>query len=224
VYVGASDGRLFALVAATGRTRWIYDLKGRISSSPSVVGDLVCITTYTGAVACMHRRGGALAWIHYFKRDAFRYESFYASASSDGRRLFTVARTGRLLALNARTGDTVWTYHTGALTYGTPSVASERVFVADLSGGVAALRSTDGSRLWRTEVPGRVLGPTLVVGNLVFFSTLEGQTYAARVADGRIVWHFRAGKYAPGIATGKHYYLSLNGLLAAFAGRRTTTP
>ena len=98
------------------------------------------------------------------------------------------------------------------------------MFVADLAGGIAAVRSTDGAHLWRAHVPGRVLGPTLVVGNLVFFSTLESQTYAARVTDGRIVWHFRAGKYAPGIATGKHYYLSLNGLLVSFAGRRTTTP
>ena len=64
----------------------------------------------------------------------------------------------------------------------------------------------------------------LVVGDLVLFSTLEGRTYAARVTDGRLVWHFRAGKYAPGIATEKHYYLSLNGLLAAFAGTRTTSP
>src|SRR5262249_57532433 len=118
----------------------------------------------------------------------------------------------------------VWTYHTGALTYGTPSVANGRVFVADLSGGIAALRSTSGTTLWRTHVPGRVLGPTLVIGDLVFFSTLEGQTYAPRTVDGRIACHFRAGKYAPGIATGKHYYLSLNGLLAAFAGRRAPSP
>lgn len=224
VYVGASDGRLFALDAATGATRWIYDFRGRISSSPSVVGDLVCGTTYTGAIACLHRADGSRAWIHFFKRDTFRYESFYSSPSSDGQHVFAVARSGRLTALAIATGDTLWTYRTGALTYGTPSVANGRLFVADLSGNVAAVQTSNGARLWRTHVPGRVLGPTLVVGNLVLFSTLEGSTYAARVTDGRLVWHFRAGKYAPGIATEKHYYLSLNGLLAAFAGTRTTSP
>ena len=106
VYVGASDGRLFALDAATGSTRWVYDFRGRISSSPSVVGGLVCITTYTGAVACLHRADGTRAWISYFKRDAFRYESFYSSPSSDGRLLFAVARTGKLVAIEALTGDT----------------------------------------------------------------------------------------------------------------------
>ena len=217
-YVGASDGRLFALNVRTGKPLWIYDLKGRISSSPSVIGGQVCITTYSGAVACLHRADGTLAWIHYFKRDAFRYESFYASASSDGKRLFTVARTGRFLALDPATGGELWSYGTGALTYGTPSTANGRVFVADLGGSVHALRTTTGATLWRTRAPGRILGPTLVVGNLVFFSTLEGRTYAARTVDGRIVWQFRGGKYAPGIATGRRYYFSFNGLLVAFDG------
>ena len=70
---------------------------------------------------------------------------------------------------------------------------------------------------------GRILGPALVIGDLVFFSTLEGRTYAARITDGKIVWRFRAGKYSPGIATEKRYYLSLNGLLAAFVGTSSGT-
>jgi outer membrane protein assembly factor BamB len=220
VYVGITDGRLFALDEDTGKTRWVYDLRGRINSSPSVVGGLVCTTTYSGAVACLHRRTGQRAWIHYFKRDALRYESFYSSPASDGRRIFAVARTGKLVALDVRNGNTLWTYHTGALTYATTAAAAGRLFAADLSGNVAALRAGDGKQLWRTHVPGRVLAPCLVVGKLVFFSTLGGTTYAARVADGRIVWRIRAGKYSPGIATGSRYYLSLNGLLAAFTGRR----
>jgi outer membrane protein assembly factor BamB len=217
-YVGASDGRLFALDARTGKARWVYDVQGRISSSPSVVGGLVCITTYTGVIACLHRGDGARAWSRYFKRDPFRYDSFYSSASSDGRRLFAISRAGQLMALDARTGRTIWSYRTGGLTYGTPSVAHGRLFVADLNRNLMSFRTRDGHLLWRERVSGRVLGPTAVIGDLVFFSTLEGQTYAARVSNGRIVWHFHAGKYAPGIATGKHYFLSMNGLLVAFVG------
>ena len=63
------------------------------------------------------------------------------------------------LAIEVATGDTLWTYRTGALTYGTPSVADGRVFVADLSGNVAALAHSDGTRFWLAHVPGRVLAP-----------------------------------------------------------------
>jgi outer membrane protein assembly factor BamB len=181
----------------------------------------VCITTYTGAVACVRQADGHLLWIHYFKRDAFRYDSFYASPSTDGTRVFAAGRSGTIRTLDGRTGQELWSYSTGAVVYGTPSTANGRVFVADLGGGVVALKVGNGERLWRTTVAGRVLGPTLVVGDLLFFSTLEGRTYAARVADGRIVWQTGLGKYAPGIATREHYYLSLNGLLVAYEGSRS---
>jgi outer membrane protein assembly factor BamB len=71
-------------------------------------------------------------------------------------------------------------------------------------------------------VGGRILGPTLVVGGLLYCSTLEQNTYALRTVDGRVVWHFHAGKYAPGIATNRFYYFSLNGLLVAYRGKQTT--
>jgi outer membrane protein assembly factor BamB len=148
-----------------------------------------------------------------------RYESFYASPSSDGGLIFAVARSGAIRALDAATGDERWRASTGALTYGTPSVADGRVFVGDLGRHVRALRASTGETLWERTVSGRVLGPTLVVGDLVFFSTLEQDTYAARVEDGSIVWHLRMGKYAPGISTERRYYFSLNGRLAAYEGR-----
>lgn len=221
VYVAAGDGRLMALDVATGKPRWGYDLGGTINSSPTVVGASVCATTYSGAVGCLRRATGEKIWFRHFKRDFVRYTSFYASASSDGRRLYTVSRDGRVLALDVTTGDTVWERHTGGWTYGTPAVASGRVFVADLDRTIRAYQADDGTLLWSRPAGGRVLAPALVVGNLLFYSTLEGRTVALWAPTGEERWRIRAGKYAPGIATEEHYYLSLNGLLVAFTGSST---
>jgi outer membrane protein assembly factor BamB len=218
VYVGAADGKLYALDVRTGRPRWVYDTGGRISSSPSVVRGRVCITTYSGLIACLKARTGERLWADWIRRDFVRYDSFYASPSSDGVRIFTVSREGRLLALSLASGRILWTYNVGTTAYGTPAVANGRVFVGDLGGTLTALRTTTGARLWSTRAAGSILAPALVVGNLVFFSTLNGHTYAARTIDGRIVWQLGLGKYAPGIATNRRYFLSLNGLLVSYLG------
>ena len=60
-----------------------------------------------------------------------------------------------------------------------------------------------------------------MIGKLVFFSTLETHTYAARTGNGRIVWSIGIGKYSPLIATGRHYYMALNGLLVAYKAQGT---
>jgi outer membrane protein assembly factor BamB len=218
-FFGATDGRLFAVDVDTGHVRWAFDTGGRINASPSLAEGRVCITTYAGSVFCLRQRDGHKLWSTYVKRDTFRYESFYASPSTDGRRLYTISRSGKIVTLDADTGRIIWTDRVHSLGYSTPAVGRDRIFVGDFNGGLRAYRKTDGRLLWRRHVGGRILGAPVVVGDLVFFSTLETETYAARTSDGKIVWRYGLGKYSPGIATERTYYFSLNGMLVAFRGK-----
>ena len=217
-YFGSTDGRLFAVDTASGRIRWAFDTGGRINSSPSLWGNRVCITTYAGSIFCLRASDGHKLWSTSVKRDALRYESFYASASTDGARLYTISRAGKVVALSASTGNVLWTQNVNSLGYSTPAIARDRIFVGDFDGGLRAYRKTTGELLWRARVGGRILGGAVVVGDLVFFSTLETETYAARISDGKVVWHYGLGKYSPGIATERAYYFSLNGILVSFSG------
>jgi outer membrane protein assembly factor BamB len=218
-YFGTTSGRLFALTARTGAVRWAYNTGGRINASPSIWGDRICVSTYAGSVVCLRRRDGAELWTTYVRRDTFRYESFYASASTDGARVYTVARTGKVVALRTSDGSVAWTQHMHSLGYGTPAIAHGRVFAGAYDGVLRSYRATDGMLLWSRSVPGRIAGPALVVGGLVFVSTYDGGTYGVRVGDGQIVWRFKAGAYAPGIATDRMYYMGMGGLLVAYPPR-----
>ncbi len=150
-YFGATDGRLFAVDADTGHVRWAYDTGGRINSSPSLARGRVCITTYAGSIFCLRQADGTKLWSTYVKRDAFRYESFYASASTDGDRLYTISRDGKIVALDAADGHVIWTDNVSSWGYSTPAIGRDRIFVGDFNGGLRAYRKTDGRLLWRTH-------------------------------------------------------------------------
>ncbi len=205
VYFGATDGRLFAVYVRTGHIKWAYDTGGRINSSPSILGN----------------RNGHKIWDHYLRRDVLRYESFYASVSTDGKRLFTISRSGGIYALSARTGHVLWTSSVNSWGYSTPAVAHGRVFIGGFDGRVRAFRASTGRLIWSRRLGGRFLGPAFVAGNLVFVSNLERRTYALRVADGKVLWRLRIGKYSPGIVTERHYFFTLNGIVMAWHGRRS---
>ena len=181
-----------------GRIRWAFDTGGRINSSPSLAQGRVCVTTYAGSIFCVRQRDGPKLWSTYVKRDAFRYESFYASASTDGERLYTIARSGKIVDARRVVGRVLWTDDVNSLGYSTPAVGSDRIFVGDFNGGLRAYRKTNGRLLWRAHVGGRILGAPVVVGDLVFFSTLETETYAARVSDGKVVWRYGARQVLAG--------------------------
>ena len=149
-FFGSHDGRLFAVSSDTGRVRWAYQTGGRINASPSVFGGRVCVTTYAGSFVCLDRRTGREEWTTYLKRDAFRYESFYASPSSDGARLYSLSRAGTVYALDASSGRVVWQAGVGGLGYTTPAVAEGRVFAGGFDGRMRAFRATSGDELWST--------------------------------------------------------------------------
>ncbi len=113
----------------------------------------------------------------------------------------------------------LWTQNLNTTGYSTPAVSRGRVFVGDFNGTLHCYAAATGTELWRRHVGGRILGPALVVGNLVFFSTLGQKTYGLRFSDGLLLWKVGIGKYAPGIATDRHYFFSLNGILVAYRGR-----
>ena len=179
----------------------------------------MCITTYAGSILCLRAKDGKRLWVTYVKRDRFRYESFYASASTDGRRLYTIGRSGTIVTLDARNGRIEWKRSLSSWGYSTPAVGDDRVFIGGFDGALHAYRKTDGKELWRAHVGGRILGGPLIVGNLVFFSTLEQKTFAARTDTGQVVWRYPIGKYSPGIATERAYYFTLNGILVALRGQ-----
>ena len=221
VYFGATDGRLFAVNAGTAAVRWAYDTGGRINASPSIWGNRICISTYAGSLFCLDRRDGKKLWSKYFNRGFFRNESFYASPSTDGRRIFLVSRSREGLRGQARNGDGLWRGASGR-----PATRRRRSPPARVRGrlrrrAARLQRRATARELWRRYVNGRILGAPVVVGDLVFFSTLETNTYAARVDGGKIVWKIGMGKYSPGIATNEHYYFSLNGILVAFRGENS---
>ena len=171
VYFGSHDGRLFAVHSRTGRVRWAYQTTGRINASPSVFRGRACVTTYAGSIVCVDARTAASCGRRTSGATGFRYESFYASPASDGRRIYSVARSGKVVALDARDGDVVWTAYVGGLGYTTPAVANGRVFAGGFDGRLRAFSSSTGAELWSRWAGGRLLGAPVVIGKHVFFST-----------------------------------------------------
>ncbi len=115
----------------------------------------------------------------------------------------------RLVALDAATGETIWTHAVGpAFPAGhgseggpasTPTIEAGVVYALDPAGNLVAVRLADGSEIWRLPLvarlgltvpePGLPTSP-LVVGDRLFVETGSGGTSLAAVdkASGAIVW------------------------------------
>src|SRR5690348_14669256 len=62
VYVGSTDGRLYAIDLASGAKRWEYKVGGRVVSSPALAHGTVFVAGYDGNLHAVDAATGAGKW------------------------------------------------------------------------------------------------------------------------------------------------------------------
>ncbi|MGB2106714.1 MAG: PQQ-binding-like beta-propeller repeat protein [Candidatus Puniceispirillum sp.] len=147
----------------------------------------------------------------------------------DGGLIFAISQSGRIAALNARSGFMLWDQPISGVEM--PWVAGDTVFVMSLEGRLYAIRREDGMVRWIAELPGalpagamasenltRYAGPLVASGQVMVISK-SGTLYLLDAETGIETASVNVGSDVvtpPQIAGGRLFVLSNNGQLSAF--------
>jgi outer membrane protein assembly factor BamB len=160
VYVGSTDGHLYAIDRRSGQERWRVDVESPVSSSPAVTGGLVIFGSRDGVFHAVEARAGALRW--QFETGGllpwewgFEGWDIYTSSPvvSDSLVVFG-AGDGIVYAVDIVTGRELWRFGTEGRIRSTPAVADGVVFIGSTDGVVYALDLKTGDERWRHETDG----------------------------------------------------------------------
>jgi outer membrane protein assembly factor BamB len=125
--------------------------------------------------------------------------------------LFFGTNHGRVLAVDAAGGRTLWTRAFDRCIAASPAVAGTTVYVSvmdpypcsaehDPAGGfVVALDASTGKELWRADV-GVTESSPLVLGRTLYVGSWDGRLYALDRRTGRELWSFPTGGKIKGAA------------------------
>ena len=92
--------------------------------------------------------------------------------------VYVASTTGRLLALDKATGETIWEYDTAGSISGSPSVAGETIYIGDSLGRLYALDALSGEPLWEFPADGAISSTPVIAGGVIYFSSMDGGIYA----------------------------------------------
>jgi len=107
---------------------------------------------------------------------------------ADGRVFFT-SGNDLLYAIDAVTGEEIWSIEAPGIGGQDPVYADSNIFVASTEGKVFSINSTSGSYIWQTNI-GQVprYNPPRVVENRLFVTDQLGIAYGVSLGDGSILW------------------------------------
>lgn len=190
VYIGSSDGYVYALNASTGSTVWTYATGGEVRSSPAVFAGIVYVGSMDNKVYALSASTGSLIWSYVTGNDTDSSPAVFGGV------VYIGSLDGNVYALNASNGAVLWSYATGSNVVSSPAVVSGVVYVGSMDHNVYALNASTGAIVWSYTTGGGVYSPPAVVGGVVYVGSWDYSVYALNASSGVRLWSYATGNYA----------------------------
>ncbi|MBW7933488.1 MAG: PQQ-binding-like beta-propeller repeat protein [Gemmatimonadaceae bacterium] len=214
VYVGSTDGALYAVDRASGTQKWKFETRGPISSSPAVSNGLVFISSVDGNVYGVDAVTGAPRWTFATKgerrftapgihgaiprteRMPDPFDVFLSSPTVVDGVLYIGSGDQHIYALDASTGALRWAFATGDVVHASPAVVDGVVYVGSWDRNLYALDAASGRERWRyttgndTTIYNQIgLASSPAVANgMVFVGGRDGHFHAVDAKTGSGKW------------------------------------
>jgi outer membrane protein assembly factor BamB len=214
VFVGSTNGALFAVDQETGVQKWKFATKGRISSSPAVQNGLVYFLSYDSNFYAVDASSGQLKWkfatggekrfaakhIHGLEPaaemmpDPFDY--YLSSPAVSNGDVYFGSSDGNVYALDADSGALKWKFHTGDVVHASPAVAEGTIFIGSWDTYFYAIDATNGKEKWRFKTgedheiynQTGIQSSATVAEGLVYFGCRDSNLYALDSRTGEKKW------------------------------------
>ncbi len=144
-----------------------------------------------------------------------------------GDRIYQLADNAELIAVDTKTGHTVWTHRLGELSASTPAVTSNTVYVTLLNGGrsgapgrVVAVSAQTGAIRWSRRLPSATESSPMLDHGRLFFGSQNGTVYALNDRTGGVIWTYHAAgsvKASPSLSGGVLYFGDYGGHVQAIS-------
>ncbi len=236
LYVGSTDGNLYAVDIQSGTQKWKFAAGVRITSSPAVAGGLVYFESYSGSFIALDAAHGQVKW--KFKTDGERrftaknihggmpiaeadpdpFDVYLSSPVIADGTVYFGSGDGNVYALDAASGTLKWRHATGDVVHASPALANGVVFVGSWDSYFYALDAATGVEKWRFKTGEDpkihnqvgIQSSAAVAEGVVYFGCRDSNLYAVDAQSGQQKWAFNnKGSWvvgSPAVRDGKVYF------------------
>lgn len=195
--VQSVDGAVTALDRASGEERWVYTssqpaLTLRGTGTPQVIEQVTFAGFANGRLVTLDNRSGQALWdmrvaVPQGRSEVERLVDLDGKPllTRDGR-LYVTSYNGRLLALEATSGEILWARD--ASSYLSPLLVGDTLFTVNEASHILALDALSGRVLWESDaLEGRWLTSPAFVDGRIALGDYQGYVHLLDADNGEIV-------------------------------------
>lgn len=199
VYVGSTDGHVYALDLTTGQQKWKAPT-GPIKAPLGFHDGRVYAGNDEGLFHCLEAATGKEIWKHNTEAEITSAPAFSGSDVLFG------GADEHLYCLSRADGTLRWKFQVaGGPVQGTPVIADGKTYAAGCDSQLHSLNLESGKEISSVELGGQVGASAAVAGERLYIGTMTNQLVAVDLATMKIAWsmHARQPFYASVAVTDK---------------------
>jgi eukaryotic-like serine/threonine-protein kinase len=196
VYIGSTDGVVYAVDLLTGENVWQADTGDDIEASPLLIGETLYIGNLSGGFFALDALLGVVKWQTETGGDIMGSANSTGSAGgADGdgsaEKLVVVGSYDtNMYCFNAETGELKWTYETGDYINGAPGSDGTSVVFGGCDARLHIISARDGTKTGEVDVGSYIAGSTALVDGRAYLGHYDGKVVCIDVAQQKIVWEY----------------------------------
>ncbi|MBN1561611.1 PQQ-binding-like beta-propeller repeat protein [candidate division KSB1 bacterium] len=190
LYVGSSDGKLYALRALTGDSLWAFDAGDDIEAAPLLLDSTVYIGSLNGIFYALDAASGVVRWS--FKTDGEIYGSANWVYAPNGQDKWIIVGSYDffIYCLDADTGEKQWSYETDNFINGAPATDGEVVVFGGCDARLHIVSIADGSSMGDVDVGSYIAGSAALADGHAFLGHYGERLVCIDLEQKRVVWEY----------------------------------
>jgi len=198
VFICTDSGTVYAFNAYTGSIVWSSQIgSGPTFVSPCVAEGIVFVGCYDGNYQTVFRaldqNTGEEIWNFTIQFFPLGFPQHIALTYSDGKVFAGQVGDAKIYALNATSGELIWSYDIGvgpgSKPQSNPAVSDGMLVVGSQDCRIYALNATTGFHIWNFTSEGPVRSSPAISGGAVFVTSSDGNLYALNQTTGGLLWN-----------------------------------
>jgi outer membrane protein assembly factor BamB len=187
LYVGTSDGKLYAIEGVYGEKKWEFDTGGKIWTSPVDEGDVVYVSNYERKLFAVSSADGSQIW--QIELPA----SIASSPAISGNNILLGTFDNHLYAVDKTNGKVKWNFKGENWFWSTPVVKGDTVYAGCLDNKVYAINANTGKEIWQFITNGPIVSEPVLANNLIALASEAGDIYVLNSDNGDLVQSIHIG-------------------------------
>lgn len=165
IYFGSlgdvEQAAFYSLAKETGKEIWVKQLSDGLSSSPIIVGNMVCFGSDDGYFRCLDLEMGNTLWKFSPEQRSLDANDCDQCALKindpffDGTAIYFGSHDHNLYALDPQNGQLLWSFFANGSVFESPTVLNGIVYIGSEDGNIYAIDSESGKEFRRYPIPSK---------------------------------------------------------------------